>query len=203
MTDDDGPPVDRESGTADGTGDGDREGGPGTIGDGPPSPDGPVDREELRTDRRTLDGRVRWKWCLRATIVAAVLGAIAGVLSVVGPGWGLLPGVGVFAFALVAGVGHALALYRTWEYRIREDALYLERGVFTHVRTVVPFVRVQHIDTSRGPIERAIGLSSLVVYTAGSRGADVTVPGLTPAIAEDLQERLKLLAKDSSGDDAV
>jgi membrane protein YdbS with pleckstrin-like domain len=67
----------------------------------------------------------------------------------------------------------------------------------------VPYVRVQHIDTSRGPIERAVGLSTLVVYTAGSRGADVTISGLTPPEADDLQTRLKVLAIESEGEDAV
>jgi membrane protein YdbS with pleckstrin-like domain len=41
------------------------------------------------------------------------------------------------------------------------------------------------------------------VYTAGSRGADVTVPGLTPVRADDLRERLKGLAIRSEGEDAV
>ncbi|WP_345799508.1 PH domain-containing protein [Halorhabdus sp. SVX81] len=136
-------------------------------------------------------------------MVAAVVGTIIGAISVFALEWGPVPGVGAFLLALLVGVGHALALYRTWEYRVREDALYLQRGVITHVKTVVPFVRVQHIDTSRGPIDRLLGLSSLVVYTAGSRGADVTVPGLTQSDAADLQERLKVLAKDSNGDDAV
>jgi hypothetical protein len=31
--------------------------------------------------------------------------------------------------------------YRSWTYEVRDDAIYLERGVLTRVRTVVPFVR--------------------------------------------------------------
>ncbi|MFW5918306.1 MAG: PH domain-containing protein [Haloferacaceae archaeon] len=134
---------------------------------------------------------------------AAVVGAIVGAISVFGLEWGPIPGIAVGALLAILGVGHVLLRYRSWRYEVREDALYLERGVLTHVKTVVPFVRVQHIDTSRGPVDRVIDLSSLVVYTAGSRGADVTIPGLTPADAEDLQDRLKLLAKESTGDDAV
>jgi membrane protein YdbS with pleckstrin-like domain len=90
-----------------------------------------------------------------------------------------------------------------WRYEVREDSLYLERGVLTRVRTVVPFVRVQHVDTSRSPTERVVGLASTVVYTAGSRGADVSVPGLAPDDADDLRERLKRLAIRSEGEDAV
>jgi len=109
----------------------------------------------------------------------------------------------VFVVFLGGGVGLALVRYRVWRYEVRDDALYLERGVFTRVRTVVPFVRIQHVDSSRGPLERLIGLASTVVYTAGSRGADVTVPGLTPDGADDLRERLKRLAIRAEGEDAV
>jgi membrane protein YdbS with pleckstrin-like domain len=68
---------------------------------------------------------------------------------------------------------------------------------------VVPFVRIQHVDTSRSPIERLVGLASTVVYTAGSRGADVSVPGLETGDADDLRERLKRLAIRSESEDAV
>jgi membrane protein YdbS with pleckstrin-like domain len=163
----------------------------------------PVDRETLRTDVRTIEARIRWKWLLGAVFAAAVAGVAIGALSVFALEWGPLPGVGAFLLVALLGGIHVVLLYRSWEYQVREDALYLERGVLTHVTSVVPFVRVQHIDTSRGPIERALSLSSLVVYTAGSRGADVTIPGLRPAEAEELQNRLKVLAKDTADEDAV
>jgi membrane protein YdbS with pleckstrin-like domain len=73
----------------------------------------------------------------------------------------------------------------------------------TEVVTSVPFVRVQHVDTQRGPVERLAGLASVVVYTAGSRGADVTIPGLRPERAEQLREQLRELAIESEHDDAV
>jgi membrane protein YdbS with pleckstrin-like domain len=93
--------------------------------------------------------------------------------------------------------------YRRWRFEVAEDAVYLERGVLTHVTSVVPFVRVQHVDSQRGPVERAVGLASVVVYTAGSRGADVTIPGLSPDRADALRERLRRLAIESETDDAV
>lgn len=150
-----------------------------------------------------LHPRVRVVWAGQAAITAIVLGLVAFgvsrlVLSL--PIW--IP-LAVFLVFLVGGVGFALLRYRVWRYEVREDALYLERGVVTRVRTVVPFVRIQHVDSSRGPLERLIGLASTVVYTAGSRGADVTVPGLTPTGADDLRERLKRLAIRAEGEDAV
>jgi membrane protein YdbS with pleckstrin-like domain len=152
-----------------------------------------------------LDSRVRAVWFVGALVTAAVLGAGAWLLDafvVALPGW-LAPAVGV-AVALL-GVAHALLRYRFWRFEVEEDALFIERGVFTRVRTVAPFVRVQHVDSRRGPVERLAGLGTVVVYTAGSRGADVAIPGLTPKRAEALREELRRLAIESEGasEDAV
>jgi membrane protein YdbS with pleckstrin-like domain len=150
-----------------------------------------------------LHPRVRVVWAGQAAIVAVALAGVTVAvdrLAVDLPVW--VPPA-VLVVVLGFGVGLALARYRVWRYEVRDDALYLERGVFTRVRTVVPFVRIQHVDSSRSPLERLAGLASTVVYTAGSRGADVTVPGLTPGGADDLRERLKRLAIRAEGEDAV
>ncbi|SDZ78662.1 hypothetical protein SAMN04488065_0303 [Haloplanus vescus] len=150
-----------------------------------------------------LDPRVRVLWVGRAVVTAVVVGVVAAVATLLVDAIPWWTPVVVSLLALVVGVSVALARYRLWRYEVRDDALYLERGVFTRVRTVVPFVRIQHVDSSRGPLERLVGLASTVVYTAGSRGADVTIPGLTPGGADDLRERLKRLAIRAEGEDAV
>ena len=151
---------------------------------------------------QSLHPRVRVVWVLRAVIVAAVfaLPFAGGVYIDRLPRWAPLAAGGV---VLALGVTHAVLKYRRWSYEIREDALYLDRGVITQVRTTVPLVRIQHVDSRRGPVERGVGLASCVVYTAGSRGADVRIPGLTPDGASDLREELKRLAIRADGEDAV
>jgi hypothetical protein len=157
---------------------------------------------EYTTDRRTVSPRVQMYWGVRLLVGVAVLAAVGvAVATRVGLDPRLVAGgAGVLA---VLGLAWVHLRYRVWAYHLRDDALYLERGVFTHVRTVAPHVRIQHVDTNRGPFERALGLSTLVVYTAGSRGADVSVPGLTPSEARDLQRRLKELAIETDGGDAL
>jgi membrane protein YdbS with pleckstrin-like domain len=149
-----------------------------------------------------LNPRVRLVWAARSLVSAAVLGTILALAARFLP---FVPRetVALAGVVLLLGVAHALLRYRSWRYEVRDDSIYLERGVLTRVRTVVPFVRIQHVDSSRSPVERAVGLGRVVVYTAGSRGADVTVPGLTPTAADDLRERLKRLAIRAEGDDAV
>ncbi|WP_135830365.1 PH domain-containing protein [Halorussus halobius] len=152
----------------------------------------------------TLNPRVRLVWAVGAVVTATALGAVAAAVDRFVFAVGVPLVVAVAGLALVAGVVHATLRYRIWRFAVREDDLYLERGVVTRVNTVVPFVRVQHVDTQRGPVERTLGLASVVVYTAGSRGADVTVPGLTPERADELQERLRRLAIESEREsDAV
>jgi membrane protein YdbS with pleckstrin-like domain len=75
--------------------------------------------------------------------------------------------------------------------------------VVTHVDSAVPYVRIQHVDTRRGPLDRVAGVTAVVVFTAGSRGADVTVPGLDPERARALQRRLRERAVESGAGDAV
>ena len=109
----------------------------------------------------------------------------------------------IFAVLTVFSIVLGYVRYRAWRYTLRDDHMYLERGVFTRVRTMVPYVRIQHVDTQKTVIDRILGLSRVVVYTAGSRGADVTVPGLLPDDAREMQERLRDLAIDSEDRDGV
>lgn len=144
-----------------------------------------------------LDSRVRLVWLAVALLVALVVGVVVGIAERFFLEFGLWVGPAVFVVVAIVGVGYALARYRIWRFEVEDDAVTLERGVITRVTSVVPFVRVQHVDTQRGPIERLAGLSSVVVYTAGSKGADVTIPGLTPERADAMQAQLRRLAIES------
>ncbi|WP_158057213.1 PH domain-containing protein [Halorussus halophilus] len=152
----------------------------------------------------TLHPRVRLVWGVGTLVTVTILAVVVAVADRFTLGVGLWVGLAVALLGLLVGVVYVALKYRVWQFEVREDELYLERGVLTRVNTVVPFVRVQHVDTQRGPVERAVGLASIVVYTAGSRGADVTIPGLTPERADDLQEQLRRLATESEDEyDAV
>jgi membrane protein YdbS with pleckstrin-like domain len=152
----------------------------------------------------TLHERVRLQWSLRALIFAAVLAGIAYGATLLFDFATVVPlVVGAFTLIGLLGVGYAFALYRRWRFDLEPDALYLVRGVVTHVETAVPYVRVQHVDTQRTPLDRLLGVSRVVVYTAGSRGADVTVPGLTVERARALRNELRELAVEAEPDDAV
>lgn len=150
-----------------------------------------------------LDGRVQLVWAINAVVVGLLLGGLGlAVRAVTGIGpdwWPAALGVGVG----VVGTVIAYLRYRVWGFAFEDDALYLERGVFTRVETTVPYVRVQHVDTRRGPLARVVGLGNVVVYTAGTRGADITLPGLALERARALRERLRDRSVESEFDDGV
>lgn len=88
--------------------------------------------------------------------------------------------------------------YKYWGFDIRETEVYLERGILTRIYTTAPFSRIQHIDVEQSFIERMFALGKLVIYTAGTRGADVAIPGLPIEYAEALRDNLKdITAEDS------
>ncbi|WP_137290221.1 PH domain-containing protein [Natronorubrum halophilum] len=151
----------------------------------------------------SLHSRIRLLWIAQGAITAIVLGIVLAAVDRWLTDVPTAVMAGVVGLALVLGIVYAVRLYQVWQFELQPDALYLERGVVTFVETAVPFVRVQHVDTQFGPIERALGLSSVVVYTAGTRNADVRIPGLTPDRARDLQDTLRELAVESEADDAV
>ncbi|WP_262178006.1 PH domain-containing protein [Haloarcula laminariae] len=151
----------------------------------------------------SLHPRVRLLWAGRTAIVGLVLVGLVVVadrlfvpvpVELAAVGWAVL---------VALGAVHAVLAQRIWRFELQDDALFLVRGVVTRTDTSVPYVRVQHVDTTRGPVERTAGLASVVVYTAGSRGADITIPGLRPERATELRERLRDLAGESEATDAV
>jgi hypothetical protein len=94
-------------------------------------------------------------------------------------------------------IGIALLFYR-WppvehrhtRYRIDEQLIRIERGVFWKASIAVPRSRVQHLDVTQGPLERRHGLATLSIYTAGTEYSQVSLPGLSHEIAQWLRDAL-------------
>lgn len=78
-----------------------------------------------------------------------------------------------------------------WGYRMGDRQLRVARGWLFRTDTIVPFVRVQHIDVGQGPIERLFGLSHLVVHTSGTHNSMVTLPGLHADLAAAMREDIR------------
>ncbi|WP_262063104.1 PH domain-containing protein [Streptomyces sp. STR69] len=123
-------------------------------------------------------------------VLAMALGVPLGLLA--GPGWAafaLLP-LGVMAWGWVV-LGRN---WRSWRYAERADDLLISKGVLWHHETIVPYGRMQLVEVTSGPVERHFGLASVQLHTAAA-ATDATIPGLDPAEAERLRDRLTELGE--------
>jgi membrane protein YdbS with pleckstrin-like domain len=91
------------------------------------------------------------------------------------------------ALALVVFVGIAPEVsWRRWRYEIRPLEIDLRRGLVVVRRTLVPIARVQHVDTERGPLQRALGLATVTFHTAAGKNE-------IPHLAEAEADRVRVL----------
>ena len=122
-------------------------------------------------------------------VVGAPATVAAGVLLGLALVWlGILVGL-VGLFALAWGwriVGRAV---RSWGYAERADDLLVTRGILNRQLVVVPYGRMQYVDVTAGPLDRRFGLSTVQLHTAAA-ATDARIPGLVPAEAARLRDRL-------------
>lgn len=82
-------------------------------------------------------------------------------------------------------------IYARLRYRLTDRFLQVLRGWLFHTDTVVPLVRVQHLDVTRGPLDKIFGTATLVVHTAGTHNSIVTLPGLAPEKAAEIRDTIR------------
>jgi membrane protein YdbS with pleckstrin-like domain len=132
---------------------------------------------------------------IRGAATGAVLTAAAAVAEValrdaVPLPWGvlILPALLILAYLALWAPPRR---YRAWGYWMDGEELRLRRGLWTRVHTLVPLDHVQHLDVSQGPVERALGICSLVLHTAGTLHSQIVVPGLARDTAERMRDEIR------------
>lgn len=142
---------------------------------------------------RRLAPRARWVWrgvqalgwglaVVAGFVLAAQLDGALALLARTLPVAGLLVGV-----ALVPELR-----WRRWRWDVRPDAIDIRHGTLTIRRTLVPMLRVQHVDTTRGILEQSLDLATVVVHTAAGSHR---IPLLTVADASEVRDRIADLAR--------
>ena len=124
---------------------------------------------------------------------------------------GVLLGLGALAAALVVGalmryswmwVGVAvmagLAVWAVWlvprqvgamGYALTADHLLWRKGIMFRRICVVPYGRMQYVDTSQGPLAAWLGIAEVRLHTAAA-STDATINGLPVREAEHLRRLL-------------
>lgn len=141
-------------------------------------------------DPRPLHPGIRKAW-LTVAIPPAFLAGLGAILAA--RALGITPvGIGVALLVLVLAAAVPTRLYRRWRYAIRDDDVYTSRGAIWHVETLIPFDRIQFVESRQGPLDRLYGLTQVLIYTAAGRAG--RIPGLDPGTAESLREELSRVA---------
>jgi len=140
---------------------------------------------------RHLSPTARWLWRAQGLITAFVALVATGTLRSELPGgsiWLLLP---VAAF-LIGVVAVPELRWRRWRYEVRDEEIDLRHGTLTITRTLIPMLRVQHVDTTRGLLDQVLGLATVVVHTAAG---ETTIPALEEHEAGQLRDHIATLAR--------
>jgi membrane protein YdbS with pleckstrin-like domain len=142
---------------------------------------------------RTLAREARWVWRaeqllgwgVAVVIAMSVAAQLDGALALLVR---LVP-----LIALVVSVVVVPSLrWRNWRWDVRPDAIDIRHGTFTIRRTLVPMLRVQHVDTRRNPIEQMFDLATVVIHTAAGSH---TIPLLRVTDADEVRDRIADLAR--------
>lgn len=167
---------------------------------GPPSPDAePVRAESTETaegPHEQLPSRAVAYWrvslLLRVVPVGIVVTVLAVLLSWIPDAVRVLLIVGVWIAAVVEVVVLPPIRRRIWWFTIGDEEVDLHHGLLTITRTVVPMVRVQHVDLHRNALADRFGLAEIQLHTAAG---SLTIPALDRDQAERIRRQVAVLAR--------
>jgi hypothetical protein len=144
----------------------------------------------MTAPERHLSPVARRVWMLQQLLVWGVL-TVAGVVISMSTDalWVfLIP----LALGIIATLGIPKLRWARWRWDIEDEGIDIQHGTIAIRRTLVPWIRVQHVDTRRGLFEQAFKLSTVVVHTAAGSH---TIPLLPAPEADELRTRIAGLAR--------
>lgn len=137
-------------------------------------------------------------WRVSGAITSLFIWIVGGGLVTLGVlfDWPLWIIVGMIVLVLI--YSYAMIFFfpklrwKRWRYEVSEQEIELQRGVFIIKRTLIPMVRVQHVDTQQGPLLRKYQLSTVMISTAATVHE---IPALDMEEAEELRQSISRLAR--------
>lgn len=148
----------------------------------------PLAPQHLAMEHRTA-------WILEGLL--ALIGIAVSVGLGLGLGW-LHPGAWIPCCAFLVVLAILGWTHRVWvprshratHWMLSERGIEIRKGVWWRHCLVIPKSRIQHTDLRQGPVLRAYGLATLVVYTAGTEHAEIELTGLSMETAQQVRDQL-------------
>ena len=138
-----------------------------------------------------LPGSIKTLWRVVAvlqSVVLAAAGVVAGVVAEVP--WLIAAVSGAVLLSLALRLWFIELRFARWRWGVDERWVERRSGVLVQTDQVVPRSRVQTLTTRTGPIDRWLGLSSIVIHTAGTHTPNLVIPHLELEAAERLRMEL-------------
>jgi membrane protein YdbS with pleckstrin-like domain len=151
------------------------------------------DTADLKWSRPSPRLRALRRYEVAAGTLVAAIAAVVVALLVGSRAIAVIAGVGLVAVGMVADV-IAGRRVRAWAYAERSDDLLVSRGVMFRRMSVIPYGRMQYVEVTAGPFERAFGLATVQMHTAAA-ASDGRIPGLPADEASRLRDQLTSLGE--------
>ncbi|MFB6127555.1 MAG: PH domain-containing protein [Halolamina sp.] len=94
--------------------------------------------------------------------------------------------------ALVVLVAYEFARFRRFAYRVADDQLVIDSGVFARRSREVPLSRVQNVDVRQNAVHRVLGVAGVAIETAGGNATEASLQ----YVAESEADRLRDVVRD-------
>lgn len=158
---------------------------------------------KIRPPSRRISQRGLKVWRITGalnSLLLWILVIIAGVLTYFfdWPIWIMAAGAGIVLIITILSIFIIPSIrWQRWRYEVTEHELELQYGVLFIHRTLVPMVRVQHVDTSQGPILKKYDLATVSISTAATVHE---IPAVDIHEAEELRRSISALARVAEDD---
>lgn len=162
-------------------------------------------RSALHEPAQQVDPRCRGWWATQIAIpVVVVIAALVVVGLLVDP---LREPTLILAGAiLVLGAVAALVIpgyvFRIHRWEVNEVGIYSRRGWLWQEWRAAPFARLQTVDVTSGPLQRAFGLATVTATTASAKGP-VLIEAIDATQAAELAQGLAARAQGESRGDGT
>ncbi len=174
--------------------------------------EGPITHPGIPEEQyRTLGKKTLWIFVFERVNGAGVFLILAAVFLVMGTQKSLaatpfgnlaayaMIGAGISAILFVVMFGLvffvSLLVYKNYKFALGEDSLKIKRGILEKEEIAIPYRQIQDVDIERDLSFQMMGLSRIMILTAGhedvGRPGEDDSEGILPALDKDLAEWLQ------------
>lgn len=147
--------------------------------------------------KEKLDPKAATVWRIKGVISSLIFASLVFAYLILSSLIEFIPAPPKWGFIIILLLVIVYAIYkiavipslrlRYWRYEVTEEEIDLYRGIFIRTRTVIPMIRVQHVDTEEGPLFRHYKLATVNISTAATQHE---IPALSNDVADELRGKI-------------